>query len=407
MPEFSYKARDEYGKSISGTLTAQSEDDLAGVLSQRGQYLIVARERGATTPLSEIRILESVTRKDLLFFTAQMATILHTQVPVIQGLQNLSVEIEKPVFRNLIESIRKDVAVGNSLADALGRHPKIFNEFYLNLVRAGEYTGKLDEAFDDLLAILEWQDEIRTNIRQIVTYPAVVFVAIIILNIVLVGFTIPAVERLYSGLNLKVPMPLPTRIVLGYSRFIGAYWPILLALLVIAAVFTYRYIKNPEGRLTWDRWKLRLPVVGPLLQRIAMARFAHYMGSLHRAGLELSRSLRTVAGIMGNAYLADKVTAAYQHVRTGESLSQSLGATGEFPPLVLQMVAIGETTGEMERSLGDVRRFYDREVNAGVKRALTMLGPILIAMLAMVLVMMASAFYLPLFQLLTAISSRG
>lgn len=407
MPEFKYKARDEYGKSISGTIVARSEDQLAEILSRRGQYLIDARARGSATPLGEIRILETVTRKDVLYFTSQMTTILHTRVPLVQGLQNLTVELKKPVFRDMVEAIRKDIASGNSLADSLSRYPKIFNELYLNVVRAGEQTGKIEVSFDDLLAFLEWQDEIRTNIRQITTYPAIVLFAIIVLNVILVGMTIPAIERLYSGLNLRVQLPLPTRFVMAYSRFVGDYWPILLILLVGGIILGYRYVHQPEGRLTWDRWKLRSPIVGPLLQKISMARFARYLGSLHKAGLELSRSLKTVRGVMGNAFLADKVDAAYQYVRTGESLSQSLGATGEFPPLVLQMIAIGETTGEMERALNDVVRFYDREVNAGIKRVFTLMGPIMIALLASVLVVMASAFYLPLFQLLTAISGRG
>ena len=407
MPEFRYKARDEYGKAFSGILVAQSEDQLAGILSQQGQYLINAVAKGESTPLGEIRILESVTRKDLLYFTAQMATILKTQVPVLQGMQNLSIETKKPVFRNMIEAIRRDLAAGNSLADSLARHPKIFNELYVNIVRAGEHTGKVDEAFDDLLKILEWQDQIRTEIRQITTYPAIVFFAIIILNAVLVGWTIPAIKRLYEGLNLKVELPLPTRIVMAYSTFVANWWPLLLVGIGLLIFLLYRFLHEKEGRLTWDRWKLRTPVVGKLLHHISTARFAHYLGSLHKSGVELSKALKTASGIMGNAYLADKVNGAYQYVRSGESLSQSLGATGEFPPLVLQMVAIGETTGEMERTLGDVVRFYDREVNAGIKRVLSFMGPVLIALLAAILIMMASAFYLPMFQLLTAISNRG
>lgn len=261
----------------------------------------------------------------------------------------------------------------------------------------------MERALADLGTQLEWQAELNGRIREVATYPILVFFMLGVLMVVLVGFTIPRFLTVYERLNADMVLPLPTRMVMGASYILRTYWPIVGAAMLMAGVSLRMYGQTPHGAIKISRMVSRIPIVGELRKKIALSRFSHYFATLHDSGLEVAPSLALIEKLIGNAYLAEQFRRAVQRVLAGESLSRALRAVGEFPPVVIQMIALGEKSGRMSKSLEDVRRYFDGEVDRTIKRSLVLFGPIMMIVLAGAFVVMALAFYLPLFQLLRGI----
>jgi type II secretory pathway component PulF len=404
MPSFSYVAVDDAGGHLRGVAAAESEDQLADRLRSQGQYLVRASRATEGGPsLTEMRILEWVNRRDVVVFTQQLATIMATGVGLVEGLADIESQLTKPVMKRVVHAVRRDIEAGKPLSAALARHPRVFGDLYVNIVTAGEATGKIDQALEDLVAQLEWQADLGSRIREVATYPIIVIVMLGALTTVLVGFTIPRFIAVYQQLNAQIELPLPTRIVMSASLFLRTYWAVIGSGVMALLVSLRLYGQTPGGAVRLSHLVSRIPVVGELRRKIALSRFSHYFATLHGAGLEMAPSLSLVGKLIGNAYLAERFERALQRVLAGESLSKALRAVGEFPPIVIQMIALGETTGRMSKSLEDVRRYFDRDVDHTIKRALTLFGPIMLVLLAGTFVIMALAFYLPLFQMLQGI----
>jgi type IV pilus assembly protein PilC len=306
-------------------------------------------------------------------------------------------------MRRVVAAVRRDIEAGESLSAALARHPRVFSDLYVNIVRSGEATGNVERALNDLVEQLEWQAELSGRIREVMTYPIIVIVMLSALSVVLVGFTIPRFLAVYERLHNDIQLPLPTRAVMAASAAVRMYWPIGLTGLASLAVALRIYGQTPDGAVRLSRLVMRIPIVGELVRKIALSRFSHYFATLHDSGLEVAPSLALIEKLIGNAYLSRQFGRAVQRVMAGESLSRALKAVGEFPPVVIQMIALGERSGRMSKSLGDVRRFFDGEVDRTIKRSLTLFGPVMLVVLAGTFVLMALAFYLPLFQLLRGI----
>lgn len=405
MPEFAYTAVDSFGRRLAGSAVAESESALQETLRSQGQFLVRVETGGQSgaIDLSQIRVLERVNRRDLIFFTSQLSTVMATGVNLVEGLQNIEDQIDKVVVKRLIASVRRSIESGMSLSDAMAKHPKVFSEMYLNIMRAGEATGHADRACEDLVAQLEWQDALVARMKEISTYPVIVIVMLLTLITVLVWFTIPRFVQVYQGLSASLQLPLPTRIVLAVSTFFTTYWLVLLLALASALVFLQLQWQTETGALTLSRLSLRIPVIGELRRKLAFSRFAHFFGAFHEAGLEVAPSMALTENLIGNRYLARQFHRAIERVMAGESMSRSLRQVGDFPPIVIQMIALGERTGQMKRALDDVRAYFDREIDRTVQRVSTLFGPIMLLLLASVFVLIALAFYLPLFNMLRAI----
>jgi type IV pilus assembly protein PilC len=404
MPSFSYVCVDDAGLELRGVAAAESEDQLADRLRRQGQYLVRStRASEGSASLAEIQLFERITRRDVIVFTQQLATVMATGVSLIDGLQDIESQLAKQKLKRVVAAVRRDIESGDPLSTALARHPAVFGDLYVNIVKAGEATGKIDQALDDLVAQLEWQAELNGRIREVAAYPTLVIFMLGVLAIVLVGFTIPRFLQVYERLNAQIELPLPTRMVMMVSTFLRTYWTVIVTSLVAVVVSLRLWGQTESGAVRLSRASLRLPLIGELRRKIALSRFARYFASLHSAGLEMAPSLSLVGRLIGNAYLSQRFELAVQRVMAGESLSRALKAVGEFPPLVIQMLALGESTGRMATSLENVRRYFDREVDQTIKRSLTLFGPIMLVLLAGTFVLMALAFYLPLFQLLRGI----
>lgn len=410
MPEFAYVAVGPDGQRVQGTAVAPSEDALASQLKSRDQFLVEARAAGAssavegdTIDLSQIRMFESITRRDVIFFTTQLATVMATGINVVEGLRGIESQIVKAPMKAVVSGLIRSIENGESLSRAMERHPDAFDELYVNIVRSGEATGRMDKTLDDLAAQLEWQDRLSQRVREALTYPMLIVGLLTVLMTVLVGFTIPRFALVYQRVNAELQLPWPTRVVQGTAAFLSANWFIVvLAIIVLYLLYKLR-VQEPDGSVWLSKVLLRIPVFGEAYRKVALSRFARYFGTMHEAGLEVAPALSLMERVIGNAYLSQRFRGAVARVMAGESLSRALAAAGEFSPIVIQMVALGETTGQMSRALEQVRIYYDREVDLTVNRALTLFGPIALVVLASVFMLIAVAFYLPLFNLARAV----
>ena len=403
MPEFTYVAVGPDGQRRRGTAQAADEDALAKQLRQRQEYLVEAGRPAGAGGLASVRVLDRVTHRDVIFFTSQLAAVIGAGVNLVEGLRDIEAQAVKAPLAAIVADVRRGVERGMSLSSALERHPKAFGDLYVNIVRAGEATGRVDKALDDLVQQLEWQESTRTRVRDAAAYPMLIVGLLTVLLTVLIGFTIPRFARVYASMNANLQLPLPTRVVQAAGSFIAANSLVILAALAVLYVLYRLRVQAPGGPEWRDRWLLKLPVVGDVSRKLALSRFAHFYGSLHESGVEVAPSLAVIERVIGNAYIARRFRMATSRVLAGDPLSRALGAVGEFSPLVIQMVALGEKTGQMSKSLQQVRLYYDREVDRAVSRALGVFGPAALLALAGVFVLIAVAFYLPIFNLARAI----
>jgi type II secretory pathway component PulF len=403
MADYSYLAVDDFGKRVSGVAMAATEDDLADQLRARGQHLLKVLPPGTGGGLAQVRIFERVTPRDVIFFTSQLSSVIGTGISLVDGLRDIETRVTKRPMQRIVTRVREDIETGHSLSEALARHPAVFDDLYVNVVRAGEATGKVDATLDDLVKQLEWREDLKSRIREVTTYPLIVIGLILIVATVLVGFTIPRIMRVYASLRAQIELPWPTKVVMAVSGFVQTNWLVILLGIVVVFVALRLQAQTENGRVRLHGWLLRIPLAGEVARKVALSRFAHYLGAFHQSGLEVAPSLSLVERLIGNAYLAKRFRRAIDRVMSGESLSGALAAVGEFPAIVIQMIAIGERTGRMGKALEDVRVYYDKEVDRTIKESATLFGPIMLIVLAGVFVLMALAYYLPLLRMLRAV----
>ncbi len=399
MPTFKYRAVDSNGKEISGILRAENENSLQSALRQMNLYLINAKE---TAPEREYSFRRKIKRKELLTFTVHLQTIVSAGIPIIQGLNDLIKQTGNRTFQRILENIRTSIQSGSGLSEALEKHPNAFSPLYVSVIRAGEATGNLDAVLKDLIGFLEWQEELISNIRQATIYPTIVMVAVTGLVILLMTFVFPRFSAIFEKAN--VPLPLPTRIVMGISHFLINDWFYLILALVLFFIFFKFLQKTDPGRHVIDRAKLRIPIFGNLILKINLSRFSHYLGSLIRAGVDITQSLKIVEHVIGNVIIADIIRLMRARVQAGEFMSDTLREFPQFPPLVVRMISIGESTGNMEETLEKVSAYYDREVPATIKKVFAIFEPLVIVFLASIVLLMALSMFLPLYQMMGVIA---
>lgn len=399
MATFTYQARDEFGKVVRGAMSAENEDILAGKLSNLGYVLTRSR------PIKEREKVVSppgrIKRRDIIMFTHHLSTIEASGISIRVGLRDLSEQTENEKFRKVIESLLRDVEGGATLSEAMDKHPRIFSELYVSMVRAGEATGALEDVLNRLAAQLEWQEETRGTITQALIYPVILFIAILGLITVILTFLVPRIMVIYTTANM--PLPLPTRILITASNFLRGQWLLILTTLVIG-VITYKLIgKTPGGRLQIDRLKLKTPLFGELIRKMCASRFSHTLAGLYHAGVGITEALWIVEKVIGNTVMAQAIKNTRLRVSNGETIAESLRVSGEFQPLVTRMLAVGEETGRLDQTLSKVNEFYDREVPQAVKRLLTLLEPMIIIFAGIVVAFVLAATFLPLYQALSLI----
>jgi type IV pilus assembly protein PilC len=398
MPTFTYSARSLAGELQSGTVDLPNREDVVGFL--RRQKLIpvkVEQKRGGIS----LQFGTGIKTRDIVIFTRQFATMINSGLPLVQSLDILAKQSENKALRKIVEDVLYDVESGNTLADALRRHPKVFTDLYTNMVAAGEAGGILDTILLRLASFLEKNDALKRKIKGAMIYPGVIFSVAIGAVAILLLFVIPTFQAMFESAG--VPLPMPTQVVISMSAILQAYWWAIAAG-IAGTVFAIRqYYRTSTGQLVLDRLMLRLPVLGDLLRKGAISRFTRTLGTLVASGVSILDGLEITARTSGNRVVHDAIMASRTSIAGGETIAEPLKRSGVFPPMVVQMINVGEQTGGLDEMLSKIADFYDEEVDAAVDALMAAMEPIMIVVLGVVVGGMIVAMYLPIFDMINAV----
>jgi type IV pilus assembly protein PilC len=400
---YAYRVRDRQGKLLGGTLEADNEQAVVAKLRQLG-YAPVSIEAEKSAGLkAEIRLPGSgrVKLKDLAVFSRQFATMINSGLSLLRALTILGEQTANKRLAQIILLVRAEVEKGISLSAAMAKHPKAFNRLYVSMVRAGEVGGFLDQVLVKVAETFEKEVALRGKIKSAMTYPVVVFAMVLMIVAAMLLFIVPTFESLYESLGGT--LPLPTRVLMGASNALRRFFP-LLVVAVVLLVFAFRRWKaTTRGRYTIDKFKLKVKVFGPLFHKSALSRFSRTLSTLIRSGVPILQALEIVGETVNNSVISRAVHDVQDSVREGESLATPLSKHATFPPMVVQMMAVGEETGALEVMLAKVADFYDQEVEAAVASLTSLIEPILIAVMGAAVGGMVVALYMPLFNIINLV----
>jgi type IV pilus assembly protein PilC len=401
---FTYKVRDRQGRLVQGSLEADNGTLVAEKLRQMG-YVPIAIDRKDDTALKrDIHIpglSNRVRARDIAVFSRQFATMVSAGLTLLRTLTILAEQTESKALAAIVDEVRADVEKGASLSQALGKHPKAFNRLYVSMVRAGEAAGVLDEVLAQLADTVEKQVALRRTVVSAMAYPVVVFGLVVTIVTAMLLFVVPMFTKLYK--QLGGGLPLPTRILVNVSGVMTQWWWLAIGLDVVAFVALRRWVRTASGREHWDALKLRTPIVGRLVRKAALTRFSRTLSVLLRSGVPILESLEITADTVNNAVLAKAVKATQAGVKAGESVARPLAEHSSFPPMLVQMMAVGEETGALDTMLDKVADFYESEVEATVAGLTSLLEPILIVVMGGCVGGMVVALYLPMFNIIKLI----
>lgn len=399
MPSYEWRGRDRTGAVRSGILVADSKEAVFALLRRQQIVPTTVKEKGKEVAVPRLR--GRIPDKTLAIFTRQFSVMIDAGLPLVQCLQILGEQQEDKRFAQIIMQVRQDVEAGSSLAAALRKHPQAFSDLYVNMVAAGEAGGILDTILQRLATYIEKAAKLKAQVKSALIYPAAVITIAIIVVYIILWKVIPVFASLFTSLGAE--LPLPTRIVVALSNFVGSFWWLLVGL-AVAAFFALRlYYQTEQGKLVIDRLLLKAPVLGIVLRKIAVARFCRTLGTLLASGVPLLESLDITARTSGNAVIEQAILEVRKRVEEGKTLAEPLGATGQFPPMVVQMISVGETTGAMDTMLSKIADFYEEEVDMAVAGMMKLIEPLLIAFLGVVIGGIVISMYLPMFDLISKI----
>lgn len=400
MAKYTYVALDSDDKKLTGTVEAKTLTAAQSVLKERKlKVLHIAEEKKNRLMLPNIGG-GKVKLKDMVIFTRQLATMINAGVPIVRSLATLQVQTENEAFKKVIAQISKDVEGGMAFADALERHPKVFSPIYVNMVRAGEAGGILDEILKKLAVQQEKDAKIRGKFKSAMTYPIILLTITLGVFLLLMVFVMPRIGKIIQDLaGEDAELPTMTKIMLGISDFMVTKWYIVLGISIVTAYFLRRYVKTPKGRLQKDTLLLRLPVLNTVIRKVAIARFARTFASLIGAGVTVIESITVTSKAIGNAVIENELMAASKEVANGQQLSVPLANSKVFPPIVSQMMAIGEETGQTDQILVKVADFYEEEVDATVDSLSSILEPIMIVVMGAMVGLIAASVIGPISNL--------
>jgi general secretion pathway protein F len=408
MPVYEYTALDRAGKNIAGIIDADSMVAARQKLRATGKFPVQVKETTskakteAAASLLSLAIFNRVTDEDIHALTRQLATLLGAGIPLVGALDALMEQTSSAPLKKIIAQIKESVNEGNSLTHSLSRHPKLFSNIYINMVRAGEASGSLDVVLERLAEFGEHQQALKSRFKAALVYP--IFMAIIGTAVLffLVSFVVPNITRVFT--EMKQVLPLPTTILIWLSDFMRSFWWVLLLAIVVFIVGIRKLIKTTKGQYTWDKLKLNLPVIGSLNRRIALARFGRTLGSLLQSGVPLITSLQIVRNIVNNVLVGHFIDDAMEDIQAGKSLNLALSRSKWFPPVFLQMVAVGEQSGDLEAMLHKVADAYEREVETRIAGMTAMIEPIMILAMAVIVGFIVISILLPIFEMNQMIS---
>ncbi len=401
MALFRYKARNSRGDSVSGEIEAGSADTVATQLVSSGVTPVdirqVREKRDFISELEELLTNTKPSLDDLILFCRQMYTLSRSGVPIIRALTGLAETTKNRSLSTAINRIRRNIEGGHELSVAMGMEAAIFNNLIISIIRVGETTGRLDEAFLQLSEYLEMERDTRNRIKMAIRYPSFVIVAIMIAIGIINTLVIPAFARVFA--KMKTELPWQTKLLINISDFTVAYWPYMLTGAILLFFGVRQYVSQGQGKYNWDKLKLRLPIMGSLITRSTLARFSRSFAMAFKSGVPLIQALTVTARAVDNEYVAERVLSMRNSVERGENLTRTAAATGLFPPLVLQMFAVGEETGAIDQMMEDVADFYEREVDYELKNLSSAIEPVLIISIGIMVLIIALGVFLPMWDM--------
>jgi MSHA biogenesis protein MshG len=401
MPIYHYKARNSRGESVSGDMEAATTESVASLLLNSGVTPIditaVVEQEDAIEELRSRFGRRKPTLDDLIHFCRQMHSLNKAGVPIIRGITGLAETMRNPLLAEILTGIKIELESGKELSLAMSKYGDTFPTIMISLIRVGENTGKLDEAFQQLAAYLELERDTRNRIKAALRYPSFVLIAIAVAIAAVNIWVIPAFAKVFAGKNLVLPWQ--TKALLATSDFFVAYWPLMLLAVVAAVIGIRYYVRTEEGRYLWDRMKLRLPIVGDLVHRATMGRFARAFAMSVGSGVPLIQALTVVSRAVDNEYVGSRILSMRNGVERGDTLTRTASATGLFTPLVIQMLAVGEETGAVDHMLAEAADFYEREVDYDLKNLTTAIEPILLTAVGILVLILALGIFLPMWDL--------
>ncbi|MEO6293020.1 MAG: type II secretion system F family protein [Burkholderiaceae bacterium] len=410
MAIYAWRGRNPRGEAVQGQLEALSEGGVADQLLSMGVAPVHIAVAVAPVETSTDNWLATLSRKplvveDILVFSRQMYTLNKAGVPILRAFAGLQASATKPAMVDMLKDIRASLDQGRELSAAMARHIKVFGAFYISMIRVGEMTGRLTEVFLRLNEHLEFERDVRERIKQALRYPIFVMVAMAIAVVILNIFVIPVFAKVFADFHAE--LPLITRGLLAFSAWVLAWWPLLLAGAFGAAVLIRGYLRTPDGRYRWDARKLKLPIVGEIILKATLARFARSFALSSQSGVPLVQALTVVAQTVDNAFIGSRIEQMRDGIERGESISRCAAAAGVFTPVVLQMISVGEETGELDSLLFEIADMYERETDYNIKGLSAAIEPILLAVIAVLVLLLALGVFLPLWNLGSAAMGKG
>lgn len=399
MAVFNYTARPATGGEIqTGEIELPTKDEVFAYLARQRMIPVSVREKEKQIT---IQFGTGISTRDIVIFTRQFATMINSGLPLVQSLDILAQQTENQHLQKVIRSVLYDVESGNTLADSMKKHPKVFTNLYVNMVAAGEAGGILDTILLRLATFLEKNDALARKIKGAMVYPGVIMTVAVAAVLILLYFVIPTFQQMFASAG--IPLPLPTRIVIGMSAGLQAYWWALLGGLFVGGFLLRSFYKTDAGELAMDSLLLRFPILGDLQRKAAVARFTRTLGTLVSSGVSILEGLEITAKTAGNRVIHDAVMGSRASIAGGETIAGPLKESGVFPPMVVQMINVGEQTGGLDEMLSKIADFYDEEVDAAVDALLSAMEPIMIVFLGTIVGGMIVAMYLPIFDMINAV----
>ena len=405
MAVFAYKGRNARGDLVQGTLEGGDSSTIADQLFNIGitpTEIKAARRSSDRRPNGETwwRTLlreKKIDQMELMLFSRQMHTLLRAGVPIMRALAGLQESSQNPVFAAMLQDLRESLDNGRELSTAMRRHPKIFSPFYVSMVQVGEMTGMLDETFMRLYHHIEFDKDMKERMKGAMRYPIFVIIAMAVAIVIVNLFVIPAFAKVFAGFHAQ--LPLVTRMLMGFSSFMVHSWPVMLAVL-IAAVLGFRlYISTRDGRYNFDKFKFRIPIAGKIIFKTTLARFARSLALAFKSGIPIVQGLNVVGMVVDNEFMRARIEQMRDGVERGESILRTAVAAGVFDPTVLQMISVGEETGDLDGLMFEIAGMYEREVEYEVKTLSQQIEPILIVALGIMVLILALGVFLPMWDL--------
>lgn len=400
MPVYDYKALDQNGKNVKGIIDADSEGQVRSKLRTQGKYpvfITLSQEQQTVAKSTNISLFNKVKSEEIGLMTRQLATLVGAGIPLVQSLDSLMAQTGNTTLKKVIGDVKANVNEGSSLTDALKSHPKLFTSVFTNMVRAGEASGSLDIVLERLADFGEKQEALKAKLRAALVYP--VFMAVIgtAILFVLITYIVPNITQVFNDMDRV--LPLPTLLLIGLSDLLKGYWLLLLAIVALAISGIRYFISTPYGKSIWDYFRLKIWVVGPVAQKVILARFASTLGSLLESGVGLMDSMKIVQTLVDNVHVSMVIEDAMEQIKKGQSMTNSLSESEWFPPMFVQMIGVGEQSGSLEKMLKKISKAYEREVETAIVAMTSLIEPVMIATMGIAVGFVVLSILLPIFEM--------